>query len=89
MIHSRALRYGLALGMLVGIGVGGWFWLRDRAPRAATVWLCAALLAGTALGLAQQIRGAHFMSHTLWTAWLCWTVAGAVWWALRRWAAPR
>ena len=74
--------------------VSGWFWLRERAPRAATVWLCAALLAGTALGLAQQIRGAHFMSHTLWTAWLCWTVSGAVWWALRRWAtaglaAPR
>jgi hypothetical protein len=21
------------------------------------------------------VRGAHFMSHTLWTAWLCWTTA--------------
>jgi len=30
------------------------------------------LQAGFALGLAQQMRGAHFMSHTLWTAWLCW-----------------
>ena len=35
----------------------------------------AALLAGFSLGLAQQVRGAHFMSHTLWTAWLCWTTA--------------
>ena len=25
------------------------------------------------MGLAQQMRGAHFMSHTLWTGWLCWT----------------
>ena len=33
------------------------------------------MLAGLVFGLAQQIRGAHYMSHTLWTAWLCWTVA--------------
>ena len=38
-------------------------------------WLWGALLAGLALGLAQQLRGAHFMSHTLWTAWICWTWA--------------
>ena len=25
------------------------------------------------MGLAQQMRGAHFMSHTQWTGWLCWT----------------
>ena len=30
--------------------------------------------------LAQQMRGAHYASHTLWSAWLCWTVSGAVWW---------
>jgi cell division protein FtsQ len=29
MIHSRALRYGLALIVLVAIGIGGWVWLRD------------------------------------------------------------
>jgi cell division protein FtsQ len=29
MIHSRALRYGLALAVLAGFAVGGWFWLRD------------------------------------------------------------
>ena len=33
------------------------------------------LLAGLVLGLGQQWRGAHFTSHTLWTAWLCWGVA--------------
>jgi len=27
------------------------------------------------LGIGQQLRGAHFMSHTLWTGWLCWMTA--------------
>jgi len=38
----------------------------------------AALAAGLVLGLAQQARGAHFMSHTLWSGWVCWCVAWAV-----------
>lgn len=25
-----------------------------------------------------QLRGAHYLSHTLWSAWLCWTIASAV-----------
>ncbi|MBP6751544.1 MAG: phosphatase PAP2 family protein [Alicycliphilus sp.] len=52
--------------------LAGWFVLRRSAPRAAGRWLLAALLAGMLLGLAQQMRGAHYMSHTLWTAWICW-----------------
>ena len=55
--------------------VGGYFALCERCPAAARTWLAAALGAGLLLGLAQQMRGAHFMSHTLWTAWVCWTVA--------------
>lgn len=57
--------------------IGGYFVLADRAPRAARLWLAAALGAGLVLGVSQQMRGAHFMSHTLWTGWLCWTVAWA------------
>lgn len=30
---------------------------------------------GVVFGIAQQFRGAHFLSHDLWTAMLCWTVA--------------
>lgn len=45
------------------------------APRAVRVWLVAVGLAGLVLGLAQEWRGAHYMSHTLWTAWVCWSVA--------------
>ena len=55
--------------------VGGYFALRGTLPRLARAWLAAALLAGLALGIAQQLRGAHFMSHTLWTGWLCWMAA--------------
>ncbi|VTU31313.1 PAP2 (acid phosphatase) superfamily protein [Variovorax sp. PBS-H4] len=58
--------------------VAGWFVLRRVSPSAARAWLACALGAGLLLGLAQQQRGAHYMSHTLWTAWLCWTTAFAV-----------
>lgn len=58
--------------------VAGWFVLRRAAPRMATAWLLAALAAGMVLGLAQQARGAHYMSHTLWTAWICWSLGLAV-----------
>lgn len=54
--------------------VAGYFAFARDAPRVARAWLVAALLAGLIFGLAQQVRGAHFMSHTLWTAWLCWCV---------------
>lgn len=57
----------------------GWCVLRrSLAPEVARRWLVAALLAGAVLGLAQQMRGAHFMSHTLWTAWICWTLGLAI-----------
>ena len=68
--------------------VGGYFAFRSTQPRLARRWLAAALAAGFALGLAQQWRGAHFMSHTLWSAFVCWATAGlldAAW--PRSWAA--
>lgn len=57
--------------------MAGWFaW--PRHARAGRRWLVAGLVAGLVLGLAQQVRGAHFMSHTLWTAWICWAWAWAL-----------
>lgn len=53
--------------------LAGYFVLARRVPPVARWWLPAALFAGLVLGLTQQLRGAHYMSHTLWTAWLCWT----------------
>ena len=57
--------------------LGGWFVFREH-PRIARRWLCASIAAGFVFGIAQQVRGAHFMSHTLWTAWLCWMMAWAI-----------
>lgn len=58
--------------------VGGWFVLRRSMPHAAALWLAVAVLLGGVLGLAQQWRGAHYMSHTLWTAWVCWTIGWVI-----------
>jgi membrane-associated PAP2 superfamily phosphatase len=58
--------------------VGGFFVLRPLSARLAARCLGLVLALGLALGLVQQFRGAHFMSHTLWTAWLCWVAAWGV-----------
>lgn len=50
-------------------------WLRTVSPRTSAWAWGTVLLVGCALGWAQQARGAHFFSHTLWTAWICWAVA--------------
>lgn len=62
--------------------VGGWFALRGQAPRAARVWLAVTLLAGVVLGAVQVMRGAHYVSHPLWTAWFSVSLA----WAADVWA---
>ncbi len=67
--------------------VGGFFAFRHVLPDTARRWLAGAMLVGLVFGLAQQVRGAHYMSHTLWTAWLCWTVAASVDAAVSRWIA--
>ncbi len=64
--------------------VGGYFVFRSTRPALARGWLAAALAAGMALGIAQQLRGAHFMSHTLWSGWVCWCVAWGLDAAARR-----
>jgi membrane-associated PAP2 superfamily phosphatase len=55
--------------------VGGYFAFRRVDLPLAKAWLAASLASGLLLGLAQQWRGAHFMSHTLWTAVVCWCMA--------------
>lgn len=51
----------------------GWFALRPHAPRAARRWLAGVLSLGFLYGWAQMVRGAHYASHTMWSAWICWT----------------
>jgi len=47
---------------------------RTLKPRLARVCLALVCVAGVLYGWAQLARGAHFVSHTLWSAWLCWAV---------------
>lgn len=53
---------------------GLYFMWRGHDPRRARAWLALVLAAGFAFGTAQLLRGAHYPSHTLWSAWLCWTI---------------
>ncbi|HMM86636.1 phosphatase PAP2 family protein [Azohydromonas sp.] len=53
---------------------GAYFLWREHDPRVARKWLAAVLAAGLLFGAAQTARGAHFASHNLWSAWLCWTL---------------
>lgn len=63
--------------------IGGYFAWRSTDRRAARIWAAAALLVGALAGASQQLRGAHFLSHTLWTAWLCWTLSATMAWFAR------
>lgn len=55
-----------------------WFvWRRER-PRAAAAALGAGFAVGLALGFGRIMQGAHFLSHNLWAAWVCWVVALAL-----------
>ena len=64
-----------------------YFQWRPHRPARARRWLLAVLAAGLLFGTAQLVRGAHYPSHTLWTAWLCWATA-ALAAALFRWRWP-
>lgn len=50
-----------------------YFGLRHRHARHAQFSLAVALVLGMIMGWAQMIRGAHFLSHNVWSAWVVWT----------------
>lgn len=53
-------------------------------PRRARLAWALAIAAGLVFGISQQIRGAHFLSHDIWTAALCWLVAARLFMLWRR-----
>lgn len=53
---------------------GVYFLWRAHRPVLARRVLAGIGVAGLVFGLTQLARGAHFPSHTLWSAWLCWTL---------------
>lgn len=52
-------------------------------PRWRWAGLAIGFAAGLMFGIAQQLRGAHFVSHDIGTAAICWAVSLATWWAFR------
>jgi lipid A ethanolaminephosphotransferase len=62
-----------------------YFQWRPTHPRRAWALLATTLGAGALFGWAQLARGAHFPSHTLWSAWLCWTIGAMA----SRWLGAR
>ncbi len=52
-----------------------YFFLLDVRPRWRLLGLVAGVSLGVVFGMAQQIRGAHFLSHDLVSALICWSVA--------------
>jgi len=64
----------------------GWFgfyyFVRHYWPRWQWWALASVLLLGLVFGIGQQLRGAHFVSHDVWTLGLCWFIATtlALWW---------
>lgn len=59
---------------------GGWallawayFW-RESKPGWSRIVLCLALLLGALMAWVQIARGAHLLSHVLWSLWVCWLV---------------
>jgi membrane-associated PAP2 superfamily phosphatase len=62
----------------------GYFAWRDRKRRLAKAWLAAGGLLGSVYGWTQMVRGAHFLSHNVWSAIICWLMALLVYLLMRR-----
>ena len=62
-------------------------WFPERRRLGFTVGT-AALLVTLALGWVQQMRGAHFLSHTLWSVWVSWAVILATHFSVGAWREP-
>ncbi len=56
----------------------GSFALRRSFPALARKWTWGVLAVGLLLGGVQLLRGAHYVSHTLWAAGLCWVACAVV-----------
>lgn len=55
-----------------------YFCLRSVRPRLRWLGLATGLGLGLLFGVTQQLRGAHFLSHDLWTLMLCWTISATL-----------
>lgn len=51
-----------------------YFALRDRRPRPARIVFWSVTAIGLVMGLGRVVQGAHFLSHNLWSGYICWLV---------------
>ena len=54
--------------------MAGYAVFRQSDKKRAYFFLISGCILGFAMGWAQMMRGAHFLSHNLWTAWIIWLV---------------
>ncbi|WP_336347235.1 phosphatase PAP2 family protein [Pseudomonas monsensis] len=61
------------------------FVLRDRRPRLARQAFIFAFALGSVFSISRMMQGAHFFSHSVWTAIFCWLIClGSYYWVLYR-----
>ena len=81
LFQATAPGYPVGHGFPAGHASGGYalmgsyfiFYRRNR--RLAVFGLLSGVAVGTVFAVGQQVRGAHFFSHNLWTILICWSVA--------------
>ncbi|MFC7299587.1 PAP2 family protein [Herminiimonas aquatilis] len=54
--------------------IAGYFSFREYRPHLASAFLFSGFLFGSLMSFVQIVRGAHFLSHNLWTLWFIWTI---------------
>jgi membrane-associated PAP2 superfamily phosphatase len=59
------------------LGAFAVMWLPER-PRVAATAFALLMIPGFLLGWVQQMRGAHFLTHTLWSAWIAGLIISTV-----------
>lgn len=70
---GRCFPAGHASGAYCWLGL--FFFARRHFPARQWQLLTGVIATGLVFGVAQQLRGAHFVSHDVWTIYICWTTA--------------
>lgn len=55
-----------------------YFLFREHKPKLARWGLGVGIVTGLIFGIAQQMRGAHFVSHDVWSAFIVWLIVSSV-----------
>ncbi len=71
--HAKCFPAGHASAGYAWIAL--YFFFLSARPQLRWWGLACALTLGLAFGMAQQLRGAHFLSHDVWSLMICWWIA--------------